>query len=145
LDFTGTFDHNLDAKHRLTVPSKFRSALAGKVFLVTGPDPCISVYPEATYTHLTATALAGLNPFAPEARELKRVLFGGASDVELDGAGRVMIPPRYLQHAGITGREVMVTGAGDSLELWDRDRWETYYADLKGRATDLTASLGHPA
>ncbi len=76
--------------------------------------------------------------------------FAGAADlgadwVELDGAGRVMLPPRYLQHAGITGREVMVAGAGDSLELWDRDRWETYYADLKGRATDLTASLGHPA
>ena len=50
LAFHGTFEHSLDAKNRLTIPAKFRAALAGKVFLVRGVDPCISVYPEATYT-----------------------------------------------------------------------------------------------
>ena len=59
LAFHGTFDHTLDAKNRLTVPSKFRSALAGKVFLVKGADRCLSVYPEDTYTRMTTAALAG--------------------------------------------------------------------------------------
>jgi MraZ protein len=144
LAFHGTFEHSLDAKNRLTIPAKFRAALAGKVFLVRGVDPCISLYPEQTYSHLTQSALAGLNPFSPQARELKRLFHGNATDTELDSAGRVMLTPRQLEHAGI-GREVVITGAGDSLELWDRSAWEAYDRDLSQRAPDLTASLGHPA
>ena len=142
--FHGTFEHSLDAKNRLTIPAKFRAALAGKVFLVRGADPCISVYPEQTYTGLTQAALAGLNPFSPQARELKRMLYGNATDTELDSAGRVMLTPRQLEHAGID-REVVITGAGDSLELWDRSAWEAYDRDLSERAPDLTASLRQPA
>ena len=143
--FNGNFEHTLDAKHRLTVPSKFRAQLAGPVFLVKGVDRCISVYPEATYSALTRDALAGLNPFSPQARDLKRMFFGNAMDVELDGAGRIMLPAGYLEHAGIGSREVIVTGAGDCLELWDRAGWQTYHEELTQRASDLTASLGHPA
>jgi len=67
-----------------------------------------------------------------------------ATDTELDSAGRVMLTPRHLEHAGIS-RDVVVTGAGDCLELWDRSSWEAYDRDLTARASDLTASLGHPA
>jgi MraZ protein len=144
LAFHGTFDHTLDAKHRLTVPSKFRAALAGRVVLVKAVDRCVSVYPAETYAAMTEAALAGLNPFSPQARELKRVLFSNAADVELDAAGRVMVPPRFREHAGID-RDVVITGAGDCLELWDRGTWETYDTDLTQRAPDLTAALGHPA
>jgi MraZ protein len=144
LAFHGTFEHSLDAKNRLTVPSRFRAALAGKVFLVRGPDPCISLYPEATYSELTQSALAGLNPFSTQVRELKRFFHSNATDTELDSAGRVMLTPRQLEHAGID-REVVITGAGDCLELWDRSSWEEYDRDLSQRAPDLTASLGHPS
>ena len=142
--FHGTFEHSLDAKNRLTVPAKFRAALAGKVFLVRGADPCISLYPEATYSELTEAALQGMNPFSTQARELKRMFYGNATDTELDSAGRVMLIPRHLEHAGID-REVVITGAGDCLELWDRSAWEAYDRDLSERAPDLTASLGHPS
>ena len=142
--FHGTFEHSLDAKHRLTVPSKFRSALAGRVVLVRAVDRCVSVYPAETYEAMTKSALSGLNPFSPEARDLKRVLFANATDVELDSAGRVMVPPRYREHAGID-RDVVITGAGDSLELWDATTWAAYDSDLTERAPDLTAGLGHPA
>ena len=142
--FHGTFEHTLDAKHRLTVPSKFRSALAGRVVLVRAVDRCVSVYPAETYEAMTQAALSGLNPFSPQARELKRVLFANATDVELDSAGRVMVPPRYREHAGID-RDVVITGAGDCLELWDAATWATYDSDLTERAPDLTAGLGHPA
>jgi MraZ protein len=72
------------------------------------------------------------------------MLYGNATDTELDSAGRVMLTPRHLEHAGID-REVVITGAGDCLELWDRSAWEAYDRDLSQRAPDLTASLGHPA
>jgi MraZ protein len=142
LAFHGTFEHTLDAKNRLTVPSKFRTALAGRIFLVRDVDRCISVYPEETYSEFTRAALSGLNPFSTQARELKRMLYGNAMDTELDAAGRVMIPAPYMDHAGITSREVVVTGAGECLELWNRESWQAYHADLTQRAPDLTASLG---
>jgi MraZ protein len=72
------------------------------------------------------------------------VLFANATDVELDSAGRVMVPPRYREHAGID-RDVVITGAGDCLELWDATTWAAYDSDLTERAPDLTAGLGHPA
>ena len=142
--FHGTFDHSLDAKHRLTVPSKLRTAFAEGAFLVREADRCISLYPSTTYSALTQSALSGLNPLSAQAKELKRMLYGNATDTELDSAGRVMVPARMLAHAGIE-RDVVVTGAGDCLELWDRATWESYDAELAQRAPDLTASLGHPA
>jgi MraZ protein len=144
LAFHGTFEHTLDAKNRLTVPSKFRAALAGGVFLVQGPDPCISLYPAATYEAITTTALAGLNPLSAQAKRLKRMFHAWATDTELDSAGRVMLTPRHLAHAGID-RDVVVTGAGDCLELWARSAWEAYDSDLASQAPDLAESLGHPA
>jgi MraZ protein len=144
LAFNGNFEHTLDAKHRLTVPSRFRAQLAGKVFLVKGLDRCISVYPEQTYSAMTTAALAGLNPFSPEARDLRRLLHGNAVDVELDTAGRVMLPPVHRAHAGID-RQVMIVGAGEALELWDHTSWQAYDSDLTTRASELTSALGHPA
>jgi MraZ protein len=144
LAFHGTFEHTLDAKNRLTVPSKLRTAFAEGAFLVREAEKCISLYPSATYSALTEAALSGLNPLSAQAKQLKRYFHSNAQQVELDSAGRVMLGSRHLEHAGIE-RDVVVTGAGDCLELWDRSTWEAYDQDLTARAPDLTASLGHPA
>ena len=143
--FHGTFEHSLDAKNRLTVPSKYRAALAGKVFIVRGADPCLSVYPEATYASLAQQALAGLNPLSAQARQMSRLFYAKADDLELDGAGRLTLAAKHLDHAGISGREAVVTGAGECLEIWDRAAWERYDAELTAQAPDLTAALDHPA
>lgn len=142
--FTGTFDHTLDTKHRLTIPSRFRAAFSAGLVLVKSVEPCVAVWATETYSANTSQALAGLNPFGPEARDLKRLFFSNAFDQELDAAGRIMLPAPLLEHSGIT-REVHVLGQGDYLEIWDRERWRTYNAELTERAADLTASLGHPA
>ena len=142
--FHGTFDHTLDSKNRLTVPSKLRTAFAEGAFLVRSTERCISLYPSATYSAQTEAALSGLNPLHPQARELRRYFHSNASQVELDSAGRVMLSTRQLEHAGID-RDVVVIGAGDCLELWDPSTWAAYDQDLTARAPDITASLGHPA
>jgi MraZ protein len=144
LAFTGTFEHNLDAKNRLTVPSKFRTALSGGVVLSRGVEKCLSLYPQTTYTEIAQQALEGINPLSPRGRELRRMLYSTALETELDSAGRVMLTPKFLGHAGID-REVVITGVGECLELWDRSTWEAYDTDLTARAPDLTESLGHPA
>ena len=144
MSFHGTFEHSLDSKSRLTVPSRFRNDLSQGVFLVIETDPCVSVYPAADYESITQAALVGLNPLEPRARELKRLFHSRATHVELDGAGRVMLKPEHRAHAGID-RDVLVTGAGDCLELWNPAGWRAYDADLTTRAPEITASLGHPA
>jgi len=144
LAFHGTFEHTLDAKNRLTVPSKLRAAFSEGAFLVKAADRCISLYPSSTYSSLVDTALSGMNPLSSQARELNRYFRSNAHAVELDSAGRVMLSPRQLEHAGIE-RDVVVIGAGDCLELWDPSAWTAYDSDLTARAPDITASLGHPA
>jgi MraZ protein len=144
LAFTGTFEHNLDAKNRLTIPSKFRTALSGGVYLVRGVEKCVSLYPAQTYEQIAQQTLQGINPLSTQGRELRRVLYANALETELDSAGRVMLGPKFLGHAGID-REVVVTGVGECLELWDRSAWADYDSDLSARAPELTESLGHPA
>ena len=142
--FRGTFDYTLDAKNRLTVPSKLRAAFSEGAFLVKAADRCISLYPSSTYSSLVDTALSRLNPLSDERRDANRYFRANAQAVELDSAGRVMIATRQLEHAGID-RDVVVIGAGDCLELWDPSAWTAYDSDLTARAPDITASLGHPA
>jgi MraZ protein len=145
LAFTGTFDHTLDAKNRLTIPSKFRAALSKGVYLSRAIENVISLYPAETYTAMADQALAHFtNPLSAQARETRRLLFGTAQETELDSAGRVMLTPRFLEHAGI-GREVVITGVGDCLEIWDRSAWTDYDTGLTQRAPELTESLGHTA
>jgi MraZ protein len=145
LAFTGTFEHTLDAKNRLTIPSKFRADLSKGVYLSRAVTGCISLYPAETYTDMADRALERIpNPLSAQAREARRLLYGTALETELDSAGRVMLTPRFLEHAGI-GREVVIAGVGECLELWDRSSWEAYDNDLTARAPDLTESLGHPS
>ena len=144
--FHGTFEHSLDAKNRLTVPAKFRSALSDGVYLVrSADDACVQVYPAAAYATMANRAVAGMNPMSRQAKELRRVLFTFADDVPLDGAGRITLSPRHLQHAGIEGRDVVITGTGDALELWSPQGWAEYERGLMSRAAELTESLDHPA
>ena len=142
--FHGTFEHTLDAKNRLTIPAKLRAAFSDGAFLVREAERCIGLYPAATYSARTEDALSKLTAMSAQRRELQRWFYANAQAVELDSAGRVMLTPRLLEHAGIE-RDVVVTGAGDCLELWDRSTWEAYDRDLTARAPELTASLGHPA
>ncbi len=143
--FHGTFEHTLDAKNRLTVPSRFRSALAGRVFLVKGQDTCLSLYPADTYEAMANAALAGATPMTPQHRDLSRYFFANAQELELDSAGRVMLPATFMTQAGISARELIVAGTGSCLEIWDRATWHSYDAELTQRASDLTTALGHPA
>jgi MraZ protein len=146
LAFHGTFEHSLDAKNRLTVPAKFRSALSDGVFVVRTPeDACLRVYPADDYTAIADQAVAGMNPMGKLARDARRLFFAFADDIPLDGAGRITLGSRHLDHAGIRGREVVITGTGDGLELWSPEGWADYEKDLMSRAAELTGSLDHSA
>jgi MraZ protein len=150
LTFRGTFEYALDAKHRLTIPAKFRGALANGVVLAAshevevGAPRTVSVWTAEAYDEFTRSALSDLNPAGPEARELKRFFYNTSHDTELDSANRVMIPPHLMKYAGLD-KEVVVTGSGECLEVWDRQRHAQNFEDVLTRIPELAASLGHTA
>lgn len=138
--FRGTFDYSLDAKNRLTVPARFRAVLAEGVVMAKATEPCVQLWVPRDYDAFTQSALSGLNPASPDAQKLRRFFNANSHDTDLDSAGRVGFPPFLLEHAGLQ-KEVVVTGAGDRLEIWDRDRWTEYNAALADEVTDITARL----
>ena len=142
--FRGTFDHTLDAKNRLTIPAKFRASLAEGVVLAKGIERCVQVWTPRAYDAYAQTALAGLNPLSEPARKLSRFFAANSLDTELDTAGRVMVPGFLLEH-GELRKEVVVTGAGDCLEVWDRAAWADYNEALSHELPDIAAGFGHPA
>jgi MraZ protein len=144
LAFRGHFEHSLDAKNRLSIPARYRAAFSGGVVLAKDPEPCLTVWPAETHESIIQRALGGLNPMGRDYRRLSRFFQGNSFEVELDASGRVVLPPPLLGYAGI-GKEVVVVGVGDHLEVWDRERWTTEQADLDSQIEEVTEQLGHPS
>ena len=142
--FRGTFDYSLDAKNRLTVPAKFRAALSDGVVVAKGVEKCVELWTPEEYEERMRGALAGLNPLAPQARKLRAYFAANAFPSELDSAGRVMVPPKLLDHAAL-GKDVTVAGVEECLQIWDREAWTAYNDSLTEEILDITASLGQPA
>ena len=129
----GEYEHALDDKNRVTFPARFRQSFSGGVFVAKGIDPCLVVYPPDGWNRLVEGRLQELDPFSREARQLSRFLFAGAAETELDKQGRIMLPPPLLEHAKL-GREVVIAGVRDHLELWDPNAWRKELDEVGGSA-----------
>jgi len=138
--FFGEYEHTIDDKNRVTLPARFRDALAAGIVLTRGLDECLDVYSRADWDTNVATRLADLDPFSREARELKRFFFAAATDAELDKQGRVLVPPALVRRARL-GREVVVAGVHDHLEIWDRAAWTDHVTKVEGSADDVAERL----
>jgi MraZ protein len=141
--FRGTFDYSLDAKNRLTVPAKFRAELSGGVVLAMGLEQSVDIWVPEAYDALVASALDGMNPMSSDARRTRLWFSANSFDTELDSAGRVQLPAALIEHAGLQ-KEVVVTGASDSLQVWDRGVWQDFNRNLTGEIAGITERLGHP-
>jgi MraZ protein len=146
LPFRGTFDHTLDAKNRLTVPARYRAALADGVVLAMPVDlkPCVGVWRPQEYEAYTSRALAELGPLSPRRSELERFFYGSSQDTELDAAGRIMVPGFLGEHAHLA-KEVVVVGVGDRMELWDRNAWKDHRPALLSGVAEVTANVDDAA
>jgi len=127
----GEYEHTLDEKNRLTLPARFREAFGAGVVVTRGMDGCLFVFTREAWEAFVRVRLEGLNPFSKEARQMNRFMFAGAAEAELDKQGRVMLPPALIQHAGL-GREVVVAGVRDHVEIWNRAAWREQLKDVEG-------------
>ena len=121
-------------------PARFRAAFAGGVVVTRGMDGCLYVYRREDWDSLVENRLATLDPLSKEGRRMQRFFFSGASEVEPDRQGRVMIPAALIEHAGL-GREVVVAGVRDHLEIWDRAKWRQELNEVEGSAEDVAERL----
>jgi len=144
--FRGTFDHTLDAKNRLTVPARYRAALAGGVVLAMPADrkPCIGIWQREEYERYSRRAIEGLPALSAARAELERFFYGSSHDSDLDAAGRIMLPARFIEHASLH-KDVLVVGAGERLELWGPKRWSEHLPALLSGVGEMTAHVDDTA
>jgi MraZ protein len=136
----GEYDHTIDDKNRLTLPAKFRQAFDEGLVLTRGIDRCLSAYPRSSWTETVESRLGELDPLSKEGRVMHRYFFSGASEAELDKQGRVMVPAPLGEYAGL-GKEVVVVGIRDHLEIWDRASWRAQLDEIEGSAEDVAERL----
>ena len=120
--FMCEYNHTVDAKGRLIVPARFREVL-GDVFVVCkGLDHCLYVYSNEDWDAF-AKQLTTLPLTNKEAREFVRFFLSGASEVEVDKQGRILVPPSLRAFAGLD-KDAVLAGVGHRIEIWSKERWE---------------------
>ncbi len=125
--FIGEYQHTLDPKGRVIMPSRFRDGL-GESFVVTkGLDNCLFVYPQGEWEELERK-LRTLPLTSKDARAFTRFFFSGATECELDKQGRILIPANLREYAGLD-KDLIIIGVASRIEIWGKERWEDYNRD----------------
>ena len=125
--FIGEYQHNLDTKGRITMPSKFREELGNTFYITKGMDGCLFVFPEEEWIEMDKK-IKGLRLSRKDARGIARLFYAGAIDVYLDKMGRVLLPGNLREYASLN-KEAIVIGVSSRVEIWDKDRWQSYNDD----------------
>jgi transcriptional regulator MraZ len=135
----GEFEHTVDEKNRLTLPSKFRDSFADGLVVTRGMDGCLYAYTRSDFDRLVAD-LRELDPLSREGRVMNRFFFSGAAEAELDKQGRINLPAALIESAGLD-REVVVAGVYDHVEIWDRASWREHLKEVEGSAEHVAERL----
>ena len=122
--FIGEYNHALDSKNRMIIPSKLREELNGKFVITKGLDGCLYVYPINEWTKLEEK-LKTLPLTDKNARAFVRFFFSGACEIELDKQGRGLIPQNLKEYAKIN-KEIVSIGVLSRVEIWSKERWQEY-------------------
>ncbi len=138
--FIGEYQHTIDEKGRLALPTKFRAAFKEGAVVTRGLDNCLFVYPMKDWKELVAK-LAALPISKANTRAFARLMLAGAMDVRLDKQGRVVLPDYLQKYAGLA-KKAIVAGLYNRLEIWETAKWEKYKAETEKDSTDIAEALG---
>jgi len=126
--FLGEYEHTIDTKGRMAVPARFRAQMDRGAVSSKGMGACLSVYTMDRWEEKSAELTSGKT--SEELRDFERRIYPSASEVELDGQGRMIIPAKLRAYANL-GSEVTVAGVRDHFEIWDRATWRAYQERLE--------------
>jgi MraZ protein len=145
--FIGEFTHTLDDKKRLSLPSKFRKELGKKVIITHGLDNCLFMFTLPQWNKI-AEQLGNASIGNADSRGFNRIMLAGAVEIEIDTAGRVLIPDFLRQYAGATSSEdkkditkLVFAGVHTRIEIWEEKRWKSYKEKILKQADSLAAKL----
>ncbi len=138
--FIGEYTHTVDVKNRLALPSKFRKELGATVVVTRGLDQCLFIYPLSVWKELAQKL--GTMPIGESAtRSFVRLMLAGATDVQSDSQGRVLIPD-YLKSYASLSKDVVIAGLYNRLEIWDVKKWEQYKEVAEKNTDHIAENLG---
>jgi MraZ protein len=139
---TGTFSRAVDEKQRIAIPKRIREELlrgdGNALYIAPGTDGSLALYTEDIFAALAAR-LTAASPAEQDVRAFGRLFYSRAQRVEFDTQGRIRIPSDLAELAEI-GRDAILVGVFDHLEIWDRARWEQYLADRQSRYDEIAES-----
>jgi MraZ protein len=146
--FIGEFTHTLDDKKRLSLPSKFRKELGKKVIITHGLDNCLFMFTLSQWSKM-AEQLGNMSFTNADSRGFNRIMLGGAVEIEIDTAGRILIPDFLRQYAGVNTSEdkkevtkLVFAGIHTRIEIWEEKKWKSYKEEILKQADSLAAKLG---
>ncbi len=135
--FMSEYNHTIDAKGRLIIPSKFRDQLGDEFVVTKGMDGCLFVYANEDWSAFEQK-LTSLPLINKEARKFARFFLAGAAQVEVDKQGRILLPAPLREFAGLE-KDVVLVGVGSRIEIWSRENWENMDAD--SNMDDIAATM----
>ena len=140
--FMGEYNHTIDAKGRLIVPSKFREQLGNEFVITKGLDGCLFVYSNEEWQNIE-NSFRDKPLTSKDARKFMRFFFAGACSCEVDKQGRILLPPVLREYADLT-KDVVLAGVLSRVEIWSKDRWleNTYEEDEMDDIAEHMAELG---
>lgn len=136
---TGEFNHSIDAKGRLIIPSKLRESLGEHFVITKGMDGCLFLYPDDEWKSFE-DKLRTLPLTNRKARDFKRFFLGSAVDGEVDKQGRVLLSSALREHAHLE-KEVVLAGVLDKVEIWSKEAWEARTADIEENIEDIANDM----
>jgi len=137
--FIGEFSHNLDSKGRVAIPAKFRQKISGGAIITRGLDKCLFVFTKKDWEKL-AGKLVELPLSQSNSRAFVRLMLSGASDVDLDSQGRILIPDYLRKYAGVT-KAAKVIGVYNRMEVWNEKSWEAYKKKTEGASDEIAEKM----
>lgn len=141
--FYGEYEHAIDKKGRLIIPSRFRESLKEydieKLYITRGLDKCLFIFTESEWKS-QESKFKSISFTRAEARKFNRLYFSGASQMEFDRQGRILIPKYLKDYAGIK-KDVMIIGVSNRIEIWARESWQSYYNNSKESFEDIAEKL----
>ena len=137
--FMGEYCHNLDEKSRIVIPSNFRDELKDNFIIAKGLEKCLYIFSTNEWNKVVSK-LESLPFTKKDVRIFKRAFFSGAANVELDKSGRIVISSNLKDYARIK-RECVIIGAGDRIEIWDKDEWNNFMKTYEDKVSDIAENL----
>ncbi|QIK70375.1 division/cell wall cluster transcriptional repressor MraZ [Erysipelothrix sp. HDW6C] len=137
--FIGEYQHNIDGKGRIIVPAKFREELGDTMIVTRWLDGCLAIYTLEQWQQVYEN-LKRLPSTKREARMYTHMIMSKAAECDIDNQGRIRIPSHLSQEAALTKNCVLV-GVSDHVEIWDKERWDTYYATASENFEEIAESL----